>query len=112
SGWSNGVPSSSTAVIFSADYAEEDNLRACSVVVNNDANVIIRSGYSIEIGSSLDIESGTFTVENNANLIQLDNTVNQDPITVYRNSSSLMRLDYTLWSSPVAGQGLQAFSPL
>lgn len=112
SGWSNGVPSSTTAVIFSADYAEEDNLRACSVTVTNDANVIIRSGYSMEIGSSLDIESGTFTVENNANLIQLDETVNQDPITVYRNSSALMRQDYTLWSSPVEGQGMLAFSPL
>jgi hypothetical protein len=50
-------------------------------------------------------------LENNANLLQ-GGTTNQNagPITVKRNSSSIIRLDYTLWSSPVASQGLYAFS--
>src|SRR5690606_17908238 len=99
-GWSNGVPNANTAVIFEADYAEEDNLRACTVVVTNNADVIIRSGYSIDIAGTLEIESGTFTVENNANLLQSSDVQNAHPITIYRNSSALKRLDYTLWSSP------------
>ncbi|MFN4199544.1 MAG: hypothetical protein ACK4FS_11010, partial [Flavobacterium sp.] len=56
---------------------------------------------------------GEFTIQNNANLIQEGSTNNNvGAITVQRNSSPLWRLDYTLWSSPVVGQNLLAFSPL
>ncbi len=37
---------------------------------------------------------------------------NSGPIHAARNSSALMRQDYTLWSSPVSGQNLLNFSPL
>ncbi|MFN3640671.1 MAG: hypothetical protein ACK4UK_07110, partial [Flavobacterium sp.] len=37
---------------------------------------------------------------------------NVGAITVLRESTPLRRLDYTLWSSPVAGQNLLSFSPL
>jgi len=53
-------------------------------------------------------------LENNANLIQgSDTTVNTNTgaITVKRNSNPLRRLDYTIWSSPVAEQNILAFSP-
>lgn len=51
-------------------------------------------------------------MENNANLIQYTNVVNSGNIKVKRNSNSLYRLDYTIWSSPVANQNLAAFSPM
>jgi hypothetical protein len=53
------------------------------------------------------------TFNSGANLIQFGTTNdNTGAIVIKRESSSLLkRLDYTLWSSPVAGQGLQAFSP-
>src|SRR5690606_204304 len=36
---------------------------------------------------------------------------NEGAITVIRNSQDIVRLDYTMWSSPVNGQYLKAFSP-
>lgn len=113
SAWSNGVPSASTSVVFSGNYSEADHLRAMDVLVTNNSDVIIPSGFSIEVNGTFTVEPGsTFTLENNANLLQNSDVENTSPITVFRNSSALMRNDYTLWSSPVAGQGLLAFSPL
>jgi hypothetical protein len=54
------------------------------------------------------------TLQNNANLLQNSATTtnsNSGNIIVKRNSSSLLRLDHTLWSSPVASQNLFSFSP-
>src|SRR5690606_34180910 len=54
-----------------------------------------------------------FTVENNANLIQINDTQNTGDIAVIRSTNPLMRLDYVIWSSPVTGiQTLKEFSPL
>jgi hypothetical protein len=50
-------------------------------------------------------------LESNANLIQGSTAANTGAITVKRNSSALLLLDYTLWSSPVINQNLLAFSP-
>src|SRR5690606_13737949 len=41
---------------------------------------------------------------------QEPNTVNSGNVTIQRNVT-LQHLDYTIWSSPVVGQALQAFSP-
>jgi subtilisin-like proprotein convertase family protein len=110
--WSNGVPNESSAVTFSGDYTSSGNLSACSVVVTNNAAVVLATGNDITIGGALDVQSGSFTLENNANLLQLSDLPNSGNIVVKRDSSPLMRLDYTLWSSPVSGQNLQAFSPV
>jgi hypothetical protein len=50
-------------------------------------------------------------VQDNAALVQQDNTDNTGNITLVKNANALYRLDYTLWSSPVAGQNILAFSP-
>ncbi len=113
SGWSNGAPDSSKAAYFTHDYNENADIAACSINVSNGADVVIPSGYSVDLGGALNVEAGsTFTLSNNANLFQPDGVTNTSPITVKRNSSALKRLDYTLWSSPVAGMGMLAFSPL
>ena len=54
-------------------------------------------------------------VESGGALVQVINSANANvgAITVNRNSNSLLRLDYTMWSSPVSGtQTLAQFSPL
>lgn len=58
--------------------------------------------------------NGNFTIENGGNLIQTTDYTgaNSGSMLVKKNSSLIKHLDYTIWSSPVAGQGLQAFSPL
>jgi PQQ-dependent dehydrogenase (s-GDH family) len=109
--WSNGLPSSQAA-IFAADYTISSDLSTCSLTVSNNANVTVNSNVNVTLNGPLTVSSGSFTLNTNANLIQTTNVNNSGNIIVKRDSSPLMRLDYTLWSSPVANQNLSNFSPL
>jgi hypothetical protein len=111
--WSNGLPSSTASVIISANYTPAASFECCSLTVNNNAVVLIPSGTNVTLNGALTVVSGSsFTLQNNANLIQTTNTPNSGNITVLRNSAPIKRLDHTLWCSPVTGtQTLQQFSP-
>jgi trimeric autotransporter adhesin len=111
--WSNGVPTTTTSAIISGNYNISTDINACSLTINNNAIVTIPSGYNVTLNGALTVSSGSFTLNNDANLIQSSNVANSGNIIVNRNSSSLLRLDYTLWSSPVANSNsyLQTFSP-
>ncbi len=109
--WSNGPPSSQAAII-AANYTISSDFSACSLTVTNNAIVTVNSVVNVTLNGPLTVSSGSFTLNNNANLIQTTNTNNSGNIIVKRNSSALMRLDYTLWSSPVVNQNLSNFSPL
>ncbi|MGV9003732.1 T9SS sorting signal type C domain-containing protein [Flavobacterium sp.] len=113
SAWSNLAPTSSVAAIISGDYTASSNLEACSLLVSNNATVIIPSTFNVILNGSITVQPGSsFKLENNANLLQTTTVANTGNITVQRNSSLLKRLDYTLWSSPVSGsQTLKQFSP-
>lgn len=114
SAWSNGVPTSAKIAIIAGNYSVSANINACTLTVNNNAIVTIPSGFNVTLNGTLTVSSGSFTLENNANLIQTSNVVNSGNIIVKRNSSALLRLDYTLWSSPVTNNTslfLQSFSP-
>lgn len=113
SSWNNGAPTNTTAAIIEGDYTSSTSLEACSMVVTNNANVLISSGDSVSLSGALTVDAGSsFTLENEANLLQEGSSnSNSGDITVTRNSSPLIRQDYTLWSSPVAGQNLLDFSP-
>ena len=113
SAWSNGVPVRNVAAIFAGNYTSTADLEACSVTVNAGANVTIAAGHTLTVGGSVTvIGTGALTINNNAALRQIDgNAVNTGNIIVNRNSTGMVRLDYTAWSSPVSGQQLQAFSP-
>ncbi|HNP32121.1 MAG TPA: hypothetical protein PKN96_02380, partial [Flavobacterium sp.] len=111
--WSNGTPTGTKSAIFDGSTATlSADLTACSLRLTNNAVVTIASGYNVNLNGKLTVDSGsTFTLSNNSNLIQNTNISNSGNIIVKRNSSALKRLDYTLWASPVTGQGLYAFSP-
>ncbi|TRX27551.1 T9SS sorting signal type C domain-containing protein [Flavobacterium franklandianum] len=112
--WSNGAPTSSTTAIIAGNYNVSTNISACTLTVNNNAVVSIPSGYNVTLNGAITVSSGSFTLNNNANLIQTSNAANSGNIIVKRNSSALMRLDYTAWSSPVTNNTslfLQSFSP-
>ena len=111
--WSNGVPTSKTAVTFAGNYSSTSSLDACSVTVNTGANVVFNSGHSLRVGENVTVNgTGTLTFENNAALVQYTkHAVNTGNITIKRNSANMIRLDYTAWGSPVSGQNLLAFSP-
>ena len=117
SAWSLGVPTATVEAIIDATY--NTNVGGVQVpfttkklTVNSGKSLTINSGANITVQNEV-ISNGSLVVENNANLIQVNTTLNTGAITVNRNSNPLKRLDYTLWSSPVAGvQTLAGFSPL
>ena len=112
-GWSNGTPNLSLNAIISYAYNVAANLSANSLTVNSSAVVEIPSGYNVTLNGAITVSSGSFTLDNNTNLLQLDaSAVNTGNIAVNRKSAKIIRLDHTLWSSPVTGQNLRGFSPL
>lgn len=111
--WSNGIPTRNVAAIFNGNFTSTADFVACSLTVNNGFNVIVNPGHTFVITNGVTVNgSGTLTIQNNAALRQIDaSAVNTGNIIVRRNSTGMVRLDYTAWSSPVANQQLQAFSP-
>ena len=109
--WSNGAPNSTTAAVFSYNYTSSSDLSACTMTVNSGANVIISYGDNVSLSGALTVTSGNFTLSDNANLVQSTDVANSGAIIIKRDTAALMRQDYCLWSSPVTGQPLQAFSP-
>ena len=112
--WSNGQPTSSVDAIIDGDYSTTANgvFTAKTLTVNASKSFTINSGNTITVAGAI-TDNGNLVVQNNANLIQTNSTpvTNTGSIVVNRNSSNIQLYDYTLWSSPVAGQKLKAFSP-
>lgn len=114
--WSNGVPSSTLDAIIDGTYntnvgGDQGAFTAKKLTVTSQGALTINSGTNVTVQNEV-INNGSLVLENNANLIQVNNVANSGNVVVKRNSNSLYRLDYTLWSSPVASQNLAAFSPL
>jgi hypothetical protein len=64
------------------------------------------------ITNELTILGGFLTFENDASLVQINETaINSGNITYKRESASVRPSDYSYWSSPVADQTLAAAFP-
>lgn len=114
--WSNiDGPDETIDAIIAGAYATgtDGEFTAKSLTVES-GSFTVSTGTNVTVVNEVtnELTATEFVVENNANLIQNIDTNNTGNITVNRNSSALMRLDYTLWSSPVASQNLLTFSPL
>lgn len=114
--WSCGVPHAATDVTIGAAGVYPSiasNVAIKSLTLNSGTALTVVSGNNLTVTASI-VNNGTLTVENNANLKQNDDLTNSGSGTtiVKRNTAALMRQDYVMWSSPVSGQQLQAFSPL
>lgn len=114
--WSCGtLPTEFTDVIINSGTVVISGVNASSnsLVLNGTSTLTVNSGNNIKVTNAVTVASGAnMILQNNANLMQVNNVSNSGNIVVNRKSSALMRLDYTLWSSPVASQNLLAFSPL
>ena len=99
SGWTPSAPTSSDAAIFAEDYTITADLNACSITVNPNINVIVDADKTVTLEGAISVgANGSFTLNNNAALLQNGTTnPNTDAIVVKRNSSAIKRLDYTLW---------------
>ena len=75
----------------------------------------VESGNNVTLFGALNVDTGSkFVLENNANLLQTTTVSNTGGglTIVKRNTATLKKDDYVLWSSPVSGQQLQSFSPI
>ena len=116
--WSNGAPSVALDAIIAENFSSTSSgdtagFSAKTLTVNSSKSFIINDGHTITVAGAITNNNGTFNVENNANLVQTNTTTvtNSGNIIVKKNSASIQLYDYTLWSSPVAGQNLKSFSP-
>lgn len=109
--WSNGFPTVEKAAVFNADYAFLTDTKACSCVVNSGVTVTVATAATLELVSNYS-GSGNLVFENNASLLQTDDSfVNTGVIQFKRKTTPVRKTDYTYWSSPVAGQQLKLLSP-
>lgn len=116
--WSCGiVPTADTpATIAGADNSPEisnTTAYAASLTVEDDAMLTIAEGNNIIVSDFINVApTAVMVVEHTANILQVNDVANEGEVTIYRNSSPLYNLDYTIWSSPTSGnQTLKAFSP-
>jgi len=117
--WSCGyVPDATTDVTISSGTNTPlitANFSVNSLTIDSGLIFTIPSGISAIVNNFVH-NNGTMTIANNANLIQTSevspSNMNTGTVTVNRNSAPLLRLDHTLWASPVTGiQTLKDFSP-
>lgn len=112
-------PTSLKELIFEANFNTGINqfgatLSGKKMTIQPGVKVTIAPGTFITIERNVvnNSTAANFVIESNGNFNQQGNTLNVgNGATVKRNSFPIYRLDYTMWSSPVIGQNLLAFSP-
>ncbi|WP_220764207.1 T9SS sorting signal type C domain-containing protein, partial [Flavobacterium sp. UMI-01] len=101
--WDNGTPTLDQKIVFAEDYNEDTNVKGCSCKVTPNKNVIIKTGRIMQIVNDVEVMgTGSLTFENHASLVQINNNaINSGNITYNRTTASILKTDYTYWSSPV-----------
>src|SRR5690606_26368400 len=92
---------------------DSESFSAQTLTVQPGGKLTIEGGNFISVANEItnNAQATDFIVASGANLIQTDNNAeNTGEITVKRETPDVIRLDYILWSSPVEGQGVRAFS--
>ena len=100
-----------TVEILGLDSVTLNGTGICNNLTITGGSLTISSG-SLTVKNTL-VNNGNIVIENNANLIQTseaNSNFGTGTAIVKRNSASIQLYDYTLWSSPVAGQKLKDFS--
>ena len=86
------------------------NLTGCSCTVNAGASVF-SSGQTLTLTNGLTVAGGSLTFNNGASLLQTNNVANTGNVTYIRDTTSLLKFDYTYWSTPVSPQTIVGFTP-
>lgn len=111
--WTNGLPTAQKNVVVSGALEIAENLNAKSFTIQTEGSVIVKTGHNLIVEGVIEnkANAAAFVVENNANILQAQGVANIGEVTILRNSTPMVRNDMTLWSAPVTGQGVRAFSP-
>ena len=117
--WSNAtVPTQFDSVVIPQTTTNQPIITArtgyaLTITVNANATLTVVTGATLQVVNAVKVVTGgNLVIEHNASLLQDYSLPNSGIITVQKNTNPLYRLDYTMWSSPVSGQQLQAFSKL
>ncbi|WP_179317125.1 T9SS type A sorting domain-containing protein [Winogradskyella undariae] len=112
------VPDGDRSLIVTADYNDPANVEGCDCTVPAGKNVTIPEGYAMTLYNSLTVEeevaattvdgvavdaipAATFTIEDDASLVQINDVENSGEIKVKREAETSYQYDYVYWSSPV-----------
>ena len=112
--WSNGLPNSTTAAIFTSDFTSTGDIQTCSVQVLSGVSVRILNGHTLMVQNEVIVDAsaipGTLTFDSGSSLVQVNSAgvVNSGNIVYKRDVSGLNGFDYVYWSSPVANQSLNS----
>ncbi|OAH76164.1 hypothetical protein AXA65_01355 [Chryseobacterium sp. FP211-J200] len=121
--WSNGTPVLASKVIIAGNYDTQLNgaLDVCELTVVNPGTVVVKPNNPITVKKRIinnNTAANSFIVESDANLLQVDNVINEGNVKVERNVVDMnnisTHMDYVYWSSPVCDQtikGASGFSP-
>ncbi len=112
--WSNGIPTATKNAIINTNYNTSvyGNFVSNGLTINSGGTLTVNTGSYITVNGQIvnnNTSASSFSVENNANLLQVNNFQNVGNITV-KKSAIIPKMGYNYWSSPVIGQNLYQFS--
>jgi len=114
-----GVPDANTCVLVPTNvvtlYISGTNKTAFAntLTIADGGKLEVNSGNTLVVTNIVTVDTGgTLKLQNSANLIQINNSINTGTINVLRDTAPIILNDYTYWSSPTSGsQTLLEFSP-
>ena len=108
-----GVPSIDNCVVIDSQSIIDDlttyDAYGKNLTVKPTGKLTLDSTHNLIIKEWVQVETGgTFDLENNSSLIQIDNVANNGTVTYRRNADNIIGSDYVYWSSPVVNQPLNS----
>jgi len=105
--WANTL-TSTQAINFNGDYNSTGDLTACSCHVDSGA-VVINPGHTLKITNEISVlGGGSLTFENNASLVQINETAANYGNIIYKRTTPILanNYDFVYWGSPVQDQAI------
>jgi len=112
--WSNGVPTATKNAVIDTNYDTTvyGNFESQNLTINAGGTLTVKTGGFITVNGQIannNTATNSFTVEHDANLLQVGNASNTGNVTV-KKSAIIPKMGYNYWSTPVIGQNLYQFS--
>ena len=109
-----GVPTINCDVIINNNVnciVSSKDAEAKTITISNTGSLTLNNSGIVRVKGSVNTSStASFVIENASSLIQIDNVSNSGNIQLKRNTT-ISKLDYVYWSSPVASFNTSQVSP-
>ena len=113
-----GVPDATTCVfIYDGPFDSNINIAgndayAYSLTVRPSGLLDIQPNNDLTVTNTVTVDAGgTFNIENNGSLVQINNVANSGSVNSKRIAVTNNTLDYVYWSTPVAGFSVNNITP-